>query len=144
MAPHSSTLAWKIPWREEPGRLWSMTSLTVGYDWASSLSCIGEGNVNPLRCSCLGDPRDRKAWWAAVYGVAQSQTGLKWLSSSSGSRIHFTNILLNICIYVYQWCWPVIFFVVSWFSFGRKMRLALQKEFRSIPCSANFGIIWEG
>ena len=48
-----------------------------------SLSCIGEGNGNPLQCSCLENPRDREAWWAAVYGVAQSQTWLKWLSSSS-------------------------------------------------------------
>ena len=48
-----------------------------------SLSCIGEGNGNPLQCSCLENPRDRGAWWAAVYGVAQSQTQLKWLSSSS-------------------------------------------------------------
>ena len=48
-----------------------------------SLSCFGEGNGNPLQCSCLENPRDRGAWWAAVYGVAQSQTRLKWLSSSS-------------------------------------------------------------
>ena len=48
-----------------------------------SLSCIGEGNGNPLQCSCLENPRDGGAWWAAVYGVAQSQTQLKWLSSSS-------------------------------------------------------------
>ena len=47
-----------------------------------SLSCIGEGNGNPLQCSCLENPRDRGAWWAAVYGVAQSRTRLKWLSSS--------------------------------------------------------------
>ena len=45
-----------------------------------SLSCIGEGNGNPLQCSCLENPRDGEAWWAAVYGVAQSQTRLKWLS----------------------------------------------------------------
>ena len=48
-----------------------------------SLSCIGEGNGNPLQCSCLEDPRDGGAWWAAVYGVAQSRTQLKQLSSSS-------------------------------------------------------------
>ena len=50
-----------------------------------SLSCIGEGNGNPLQCSCLENPRDGGAWWAAVYGVAQSRTWLKWLSSSSSS-----------------------------------------------------------
>ena len=46
-----------------------------------SVSCIGEGNGNPLQCSCLENPRDGGAWWAAVYGVTQSQTRLKWLSS---------------------------------------------------------------
>ena len=50
-----------------------------------SLSCIGEGNGNPLQCSCLENPRDGGAWWAAVYGVAQSRTRLKRLSSSSSS-----------------------------------------------------------
>jgi len=48
-----------------------------------SLSCIGEGNGNPLQCSCLENPRDGGTWWAAVYGVTQSQTRLKQLSSSS-------------------------------------------------------------
>ena len=87
MAPHSSTLAWKIPWTEEPGGLQSMGSLRVRHNWVTSLSlsCIGEGNGNPLQCSCLENPRDRGAWWAAVYGVAQSRTRLKRLSSSSSS-----------------------------------------------------------
>ena len=86
-APHSSTLAWKIPRTEEPGRLQSMGSQRVRYDWATSLSlsCTGEGNGNPLQCSCLENPRDGGAWWAAIYGVAQSRTQLKWLSSSSSS-----------------------------------------------------------
>ena len=51
-----------------------------------SLSCIGEGNGNPLQGSCLENPRDRGAWWAAVYGVTQSRTRLKWLRSSSSSK----------------------------------------------------------
>ena len=80
MAPHSSTLAWRIPWTEEPGRLQSMGSLGVGHDCATSLSLftfiIGEGNGNPLQCSCLENPMDRGAWWATVHGVAQSQTRL--------------------------------------------------------------------
>ena len=50
-----------------------------------SLSCIGEGNGNPLQCSCLENPRDGRAWWAAVCGVAQGRTRLKQLSSSSSS-----------------------------------------------------------
>ena len=78
MAPHSSTLAWKIPWTEEPGRLQSMGSLGVGHDRETSLpfslSCIGEGDGSPLQCSCLENPRDGGAWWAAVYGVTQGQT----------------------------------------------------------------------
>ena len=76
MAPHSSTLAWKIPWTEEPGGLQSMGPEEL--DTAErlhlhfSLSYIGEGN--PLQCSCLENPRDGGAWWAAVYGVTQSWT----------------------------------------------------------------------
>ena len=85
LATHSSTLAWKIPWMEEPGRLQSMGSLRVRHDWATSLSlsCIGWGNGNPLQCFCLDNPMDGGAWWAAVYGVAQSRTRLKRFSSSS-------------------------------------------------------------
>ena len=64
-----------------------------------SLSCIGEGNGNPPQCSCLENPRDGGAWWAAVYGVAQSQTRLKRLSSSSRNRNRF--YYLNPCISSY-------------------------------------------
>ena len=83
MAPHSSTLAWRIPGTEEPGRLQSMGSLRVGHDWETSLSlsCIGEGNGTPLQCSCLENPRDGGAWWATIYGVTQSRTQLKWQRS---------------------------------------------------------------
>ena len=58
-----------------------------------SLSCIGEGNGNPLQCCCLENPRDGGAWWAAVYGVAQSRTRLKRLSSSSSSKAICTVII---------------------------------------------------
>ena len=60
------------------------------------LSCIGDGNGNWLQCSCLKNPRDRGAWWAAIYGVAQSQTRLKWLSSSS------SEILICWCISIFE------------------------------------------
>ena len=74
---------------EEPGRLQCLGSLesdtTEWLPFHFSLSCIGEGNGNPLQCSCLENPRDGKAWWAAVYGVAQSQTRLRRLSSSSSN-----------------------------------------------------------
>ena len=91
MAPHSSTVAWRIPWMEEPGGLQSMGSLSrtrlKRLHFHFSLSCIGEGNGNPLQCSCLENPRDGGAWWAAVYGVAQSRIRLKRLSSCSSRSV---------------------------------------------------------
>ena len=77
MAPYFSTLAWKILWMEEPGGLQSTGSQRVTTEqlpFHFLLSCIGEGNGNPLQCSCLENPRDGGAWWAAIYGVAQSRT----------------------------------------------------------------------
>ena len=66
MTPHSSTAAWKIPWMEEPGGVQSMGLLRVRHDWATLLSLplswIGEGNGNPLQCSCLENPMDGEAW----------------------------------------------------------------------------------
>ena len=76
------------PW----GRWESDTTERVHFDF--SLSCIGEGNGNPLQCSCVENPRNRGAWWAAVYGVAQSWTQLKRLSSSSSSS-HVTRAYLQ-------------------------------------------------
>ena len=73
------------PW----GRWGSDTTEQLHFHF--SLSCIGEGNGNPLQCSCLENPRDRGAWWAAVYGVAQSWTRLMRLSSSS--RTHCCMVL---------------------------------------------------
>ena len=64
-----------------------------------SLSCTGEGNGNPLQCSCLENPRDKGAWWAAVYGIAQSQTRLKGLSnSSSSSRMRKQDQICNVLL----------------------------------------------
>ena len=83
MAPHSSTLAWKIPWTEEPGRPQSMGSQRVGQDSATSLSRIGERRKwQPTPVFLPGESQGRGAWWAAIYGVAQSWTRLKQLSSS--------------------------------------------------------------
>ena len=59
-----------------------------------SLSCIGEGNGNPLQCSCLENPRDRGAWWAAIYGVTQGRTRLKWLSNSNSNRYVYLILFL--------------------------------------------------
>ena len=85
MAPHSSILAWKIPWSLVGCSPWGReeSDTTEQLPFHFSLSCIGEGNGNPLQCSCLENPRDGGAWWAAVCGVAQSWTRLKRLSSSS-------------------------------------------------------------
>ena len=113
MAPHSSTLAWKITWTEEPGGLQSMgspesdTTELLHFHFHFSLSCIGEGNGNPLQCSCLENPRDGEAWWAAVYGVAQSRTRLKRLSRLFGHCIfkclsNFIRVteLKSFCLYI--------------------------------------------
>ena len=106
MATHSSILAWRIPGMGEPGGLQFMGSLesdtTERLHFHFSVSCIGEGNGNPLQCSSLENPRDVGAWWAAVYGVAQSRTRLKRLSSSSSIPTYI----------LYQWvskCFQQIF-----------------------------------
>ena len=105
MAPHSSTFAWKIPWTEGPGGLQSMGSLeldtTEQLHFHFSLSCIGEGNGTPLQCSCLENPKDGGSWWAAVYGVTQSRTWLKRLSSSSSSRSMVLYCLSEIFLLIY-------------------------------------------
>ena len=99
MAPHSSTLAWKIPWMEEPGRLQSMGSQRVGHDWATSLSLFTfihwRRKWQPTPVFLPEESQGQGAWWADVYGVAQSRTWLEWLSSSSSkmqrcviNRIH--------------------------------------------------------
>ena len=69
-----------------------------------SLSCIGEGNGNPLQCSCLENPRDGGAWWAAVYGVSQSQTWLKCLHSSSSL---VAQLIKNLPAVQETWIWSL-------------------------------------
>ena len=76
VAAHSNILAWRILWMEELGGLLSIGSHRVRHDrsnLACMHACIGEGNGNPLQYSCLENPRDRGAWWAAICGVAQSR-----------------------------------------------------------------------
>ena len=94
--PTPVPLAWKIPWTEEPVRLQSMGSLRVGHDWATSLSLFTFMHWRrKWQPSCLENPRDRGALWAAVYGVAQSWKRLKWLSISfccAAKWISYTDI----------------------------------------------------
>ena len=88
-APHSSTLAWKIPWTEEPGRLQSLGLLRVGHDWVTSLSLFTfmrwRRKWQPTPVLLPGESQGRKPGGLLSYGVAQSQTRLQWCSSSSSS-----------------------------------------------------------
>ena len=91
MAPHSSVLAWRIPRTEEPGGLQSMGSLRVGHDWVTSLSLFTfthwRRQWQPTPVFLPGESQGRGSLVAGVYGVAQSRTRLKWLSSSSNRLI---------------------------------------------------------
>ena len=82
------------PWGHEE------SDTTEQFHFHFSLSCIGEGKANPLQCSCLENPRDDRAWWAAVYGATQSWTRLKQLSSSSS--------IVDLCTKVYNLLPPVL------------------------------------
>ena len=101
-ATHSSTLPGKSHgWRSLVGcSPWSFgeSGMTEWLHFHFSLSCIGEGNGNPLQYSCLENPREGGAWWAAIYGVTQSRTRLKRLSSCSSviikGKIQTTNTQL--------------------------------------------------
>ena len=86
MATHSSVLAWRIPGTGEPGGLPSLGSHRVGHNWSDLAAAAAaftsrEGNGTPLQYSCLENSMDGGAWWAAVYGVAQSRTRLTRLSN---------------------------------------------------------------
>ena len=89
MAPHSSTLAWRIPWMEEPGGLQSMGSLRVGHDWLTSLSLFTfmhwRRKWQPTPVFLPGESQGQRSLLGAVYGVTQSRTWLTWLSSSSNA-----------------------------------------------------------
>ena len=109
----------------------TMGSLRVLHDWAISLSLflsfIGEGNGNPLQCSCLEKPRDRGAWWAAIYGVTQSRTRLKRLSSSS-SQVYLDFLLLHSSLLWWKGH-------LSGISFGRSCRSLEPFNFRFFSIS---------
>ena len=105
MAPHSSTLAWKIPWTEEPGRLQSMGSRRVRYNWATSLSlflsCIGEGNGNPLQCSCLENPRDTGEP-GELPSMGSHRVGHDW-SDLAAAAMNFVTIMFLFQVFWVFW-----------------------------------------
>ena len=97
MAPHSSTLAWKIPWMEEGYSPWGHEE-SDSSEWLHfhfSLSCIGEGNGNPLQCSCLENPRDRAALWVAVYG--SHRVGHDWSDLAAAAGCIRWAVFSNCC-----------------------------------------------
>ena len=113
-----------------------------------SLSCIGEGNGNPLQCSCLENPRDGGAWWAAIYGVAQSRTQLKWLSSSSfiaAANVKTCNWHIGMKSYLPVPLWKdrQVAGVEVWFQSGARKHLRWLERpgFESYFCSS-FRILW--
>ena len=109
------------PWGREE------SDTTEGLHFHFSLSCIGKGNGNPLQCSCLENPRDGEAWWAAVYGVAQSRTRLKWLSSSSSILLSKTAMrFLSIPLvqqYFSQTVWEVTPYLKSQWPIAKYFQL---------------------
>ena len=115
MAPHSSTLAWKIPWMEEPGGLQSMGSLRVRHDWATSLSLFTfmhwRRKWQPTPVFLPGESQGG-AWWAAVYEVTQSPT---WLNRLSSSNRHFKNFL---CFSLVLSSFPIIYLGLVFFLLG--------------------------
>ena len=96
--------------------------MTERLHFHSSLSCIGEGNGNPLQCSCLESPRDGRAWWAAVYGVAQSQTRLKPLSSSSSSSVIARTWKRPKCSLTVEWIKKM------WYIYVMEYYLAIKRK----------------
>ena len=96
-----------------------------------SLSCIGEGNGNPLQCSCLENPRDGRAWWAVVCGVAQSRTRLKQLSSSS--RVCFLIKEESISSVEFEVDWNPDFLDSKTHKFSTSSRVAEAADCFSIP-----------
>ena len=123
MTTHSSTLAWKIPWTEEPAGLQSMGLLRVRHDWATSLSLFTfthwrrKWQSTPVFLP--GESQGRGTWWAAVYGVAQSQTRLKRLSSSSSNAcksLFVTVMLAEYVVRLLDFCLSAKGEVVSWCS----------------------------
>ena len=111
MGTHSSTLAWKIPWTEEPSGLQSMGSWRVGHNWATSLSLFTfihwRRKWQPTPVFLPGETQGQGSRWAAVYGVAQSRTQLKKLSSSSSQIYGFSSSHVWMCELDHKESWDL-------------------------------------
>ena len=129
--PHGwKSLVGYSPWDREE------SDMTERLHFHFSLSCTGEGNGNPLQCSCLENPRDSGAWWAAICGVAQSWTRLKWLSSSSsmctwedissinGFRLWYKSVRATWLIFLVYLTWLTSRYVLK-FSIIRRLLFLL-------------------
>ena len=127
--------------------------MTERFPFHFSLSCIGEGNGNPLQCSCLENPRDGGAWWAAVYEVAQSQTRLKWLSSKINPIKLLTQYLANrerwgIEIHDNEWGWicryhfPLYISLCTWICNLIKCLQSLPQSCCSTKTCISVSLVW--
>ena len=119
-------------WAAVPGV--AESDMTERLHFHFSLSCIGEGNGNPLQCSCLENPRDGGAWWATVNGVAQSRTRLKQLSSSSSS----ITLIESNCSEIWKntECWILLSFDQCVLSFKTKCE---EAKLSSAGCIVSLG-----
>ena len=127
MAPHSSTLAWKIPWMEEPGGLQSMGSLRVGHDWVTSLSLFlfkhWRRKWQPTPVFLPGETQGRQSLVGTVYGVTQRWTQLKWLSSSSCQEMCGKYAIQTVPIYlpaIHNLLHKLVWWILD--TFPRKIR----------------------
>ena len=132
MAPHSSTLAWKTPWMEEPGGLQSMESLGVRHDWEISLSLFTflhwRRKWQPTPVFLPGESQGQGACWAAIYGVPQSRTRLKRLSSSSSID------LLHMFVSIWM--------EAEWLNISRKYTLLIKENTVSLANIYYFKNSW--
>ena len=116
------------PW----GRYESDTTERLHFHF--SLSRIGEGNGNPLQCSCLENPRDGGAWWAAIYGIAQSRTRLKRLSSSSN---HMQTLQRGVCMSMCLWEMKGFVLLKMRSCYVRILLLSFKTLQLGLPCWSN-------
>ena len=131
---HSSVLVWRIPGTGEPGGLPSMGSHRVGHDWATSLWLFTfmhwrrKWQTTPV--FCLENPRDGGAWWAAVYGVTQGRTRLKWLAAAAAAAAAYCYLINIYWIFVIcQLCLALGFIISVSMKQSRKTEINSSNRF---------------